>query len=159
MEFLKIVGFIGSMASISGVSLKNLIPFVSDPDKKLLNEYFNFLEGKQVLVTPFDNEVPQAVIKSLESIKECTEQLRVKVNCEYVKHLLLDLVHTLSKELMGLHKYEDSNNEVFFFKVLQIIRVKFARASSLLCAAYEIDLSLRHSNFASLVLEHAYKVR
>ncbi|HHQ4577119.1 TPA: hypothetical protein ACSPZW_003679, partial [Aeromonas hydrophila] len=45
-------------------------------------------------------EVSQAVIKSLESIKDDTEKLRVNLNSKYVQHLVLDLVHTLSKELI-----------------------------------------------------------
>lgn len=159
MTFLEIIGGIGSVASISGLSAKDLIPFVSDPDKKMLNDYFTLLEGKRVLVTPFDAEVSQAVIKSLESIKDDTEQLRVNLNSKYAQHLVLDLVHTLSRELMSLYKYQGSNNEVLFYKVLQIVRVKFARVLSILCATYKIDLSLQQSDLAKLVLEHAYRVK
>tara|TARA_R110002167_G_scaffold48518_1_gene143003 strand:- start:2329 stop:2808 length:480 start_codon:yes stop_codon:yes gene_type:complete len=159
VTFLEIIGGIGSVASISGLSAKDLIPFVSDPDKKMLNDYFTLLEGKRVLVTPFDAEVSQAVIKSLESIKDDTEQLRVNLNSKYAQHLVLDLVHTLSRELMSLYKYQGSNNEVLFYKVLQIVRVKFARVLSILCATYKIDLSLQQSDLAKLVLEHAYRVK
>ncbi|HAU4908979.1 TPA: hypothetical protein F3P23_19650 [Aeromonas hydrophila] len=156
MTFLEMIGSIGSVASISGLSAKDLITFVSDSDKKLLNDYFTLLEGKRVLVTPFDAEVSQAVIKSLESIKDDTEKLRVNLNSKYAQYLVLDLVHTLSKESIFLYKYQDSNNEVLFHQVLQIVRVKFARVLSILCATYKTDLSLQQSDLAKLVLEHAY---
>ncbi|MGI2180185.1 hypothetical protein [Shewanella frigidimarina] len=80
MTFLGIIGSIGSLASISGISAKDLLKFVSEQDKKLLIDYFTYLESKRVLVAPFDAEVSQAVIKSLESIKDETEQLRVKLS-------------------------------------------------------------------------------
>ena len=159
MTFLEIIGGIGSLASLSGVSAKDLIPFVSDPDKKIINDYLSFLEGKQVLVAPFNAEVTQAVIKSLESIKDETEKVRLNLNSKFAQHLMLDLVHTLSRELMNLYKYQGASNEVFFYKVLQIVRVRFARALSILCASYKIDLSANQTDLAKLVLEHAYRPR
>ncbi|WP_351089202.1 hypothetical protein [Shewanella sp. S1-49-MNA-CIBAN-0167] len=159
MTFLGIIGGIGSLASISGISAKDLLKFVSEQDKKLLIDYFTYLESKRVLVAPFDAEVSQAVIKSLESIKDETEQLRVKLSSKQTQHLTLDLIHTLSRELMSLYKYEGSNNEVLFYKVLQIVRVKFARVLSLLCSTYQIDLSSQQTDLSKLVLEHAYRVK
>ena len=69
MAFLEIIGAVGSAASISGFSAKDLIPFVTSSDKKAFNDYFTYLEARRVLVAPFDAEVMHAVINSLESIK------------------------------------------------------------------------------------------
>ncbi|WP_272662329.1 hypothetical protein [Providencia sp. PROV111] len=160
MAFLEVIGTIGGVLSIAGVSAKDLIPFIKDPDRKLFNNYFTFLEGKRVLVAPFDEEVTDAVIKSLESIKVETENLRTNINSEQAKHLVLDLVHTLSKELISLYRDRDQNskNEVLFYKSLQKIRVKFARVLSILCSTYQIDLSKKQTDLSRLVLEHAYRV-
>ncbi|HFM5383179.1 TPA: hypothetical protein ACG65T_005018, partial [Escherichia coli] len=104
--FLEIIGGLANVASISGITAKELIPFISDPDKKLFEKYFSYLEGKKVLTAPFDSEVSQAVIKSLESIKDKTEQLRLDIKSKQAQHLILDLIHTLSQNLMLLYKHQ-----------------------------------------------------
>lgn len=157
--FLEIIGGLASVASISGITAKELIPFISDLDKKLFEKYFSYLEGKKVLTAPFDSEVSQAVIKSLESIKDKTEQLRLDIKSKQAQHLILDLIHTLSQNLMLLYKHQNSTDEVLFYKSLQKVRVKFARVLSLLCFTYEVDLSNQQTDLARLVLEHAYRVR
>ncbi|EOG7787767.1 hypothetical protein ACSW0U_001069 [Vibrio fluvialis] len=159
MTFLDIIGGIGSTASISGFSLKDLLPFVNDPDKRELERYFSFLEQRKVLVTPFDQEVTQAVIKSLESIKDKTEQCRLNLKSEMARHFLLELVTTLSKELMVLYKFQGASNQFLFYKTLQVVRVKFARILCMLCAAHKVDLSTKQTALARLVLEHAYRPR
>ncbi|WP_440483648.1 hypothetical protein [Serratia bockelmannii] len=159
MMFLDIISGIGSVASIAGLSAKDLIPFISNPDKKRLEKYFTYLEAKKVLVAPFNLEVSQAVIKSLEDIKDETEKLRLEIKSKQAQHLILDLVHTLSRNLMLLYKHQNSGNEVFFYKALQIVRVKFARVLAVLCSTYRIDLSNQQTDLARLVLEHAYRVR
>jgi bifunctional ADP-heptose synthase (sugar kinase/adenylyltransferase) len=123
--FLEIIGGLASVASISGITAKELIPFISDPDKKLFEKYFSYLEGKKVLIAPFDSEVSHAVIKSLESIKEKTEQLRLDIKSKQAQHLLLDLIHTLSQNLMLLYKHQNSIDEVLFIN---------------LCKKYELNL-------------------
>lgn len=157
--FLEIIGGIGSLASITGVTAKDLIRFISDTDKKQFENYFLYLENKRVLVAPFDSEVPQAVIKSLESIKDETEQLRLNIKSKQAQHLILDLIYTLSQNLMLLYKHQDSKDGVFFYKALQKTRVRFAKVLSLLCFTYRIDLSNQQTYLARLVLEHAYQVR
>ncbi|WNJ95572.1 hypothetical protein RND59_00160 [Vibrio ruber] len=157
MAFLEIIGAVGSAVSISGFSAKDLIPFVTHSDKKEFNDYFIYLEAKRVLVAPFDAEATHAVIKSLETIKEETEKLRLKLSAPLAQHFTLDLIHTLSRELMDLYKRQGSNDEILFYKVLQIVRVKFARVLSILCASYKIDLTHNQTELAKLVLEHAYR--
>ncbi len=159
MPFLEIIGVVSGTLSIAGVSVKDLVKHVSNSDKKLLEKYFEYLENKQVLVASFDKEISQAVIKSLESIKDETEKLRINLSSDFSKHILLDVIHKLSTELMALYKYQGSDTEVLFYKVLQTVRIKFARSLSLLCASYKIDLSLRQTALANLVLQHAYRGR
>ncbi|HDZ8844649.1 hypothetical protein [Aeromonas dhakensis] len=159
MPFMEIVSAISGTLSIAGVSVKDLIKHVTNSDKQLLEKYFEYLENRLVLVAPFDKEVSQAVIKSLESIKDETENLRGNINSDFSKHILLDLIHKLSTELMALYKYQGDRNEVLFYKVLQSVRGKFARSLSLLCASYTIDLSLRQTALSNLVLQYAYKGR
>ncbi|MDK9685477.1 hypothetical protein [Pseudoalteromonas shioyasakiensis] len=159
MIFLDIISGISSAASISGFSLKDLLPLVNDPDKRELERYFSFLEQRKVLVAPFDKEVTQAVINSLESIKAETEQCRLNLKSEMARHFLLELVTILSKELMVLHRYQMLSDDFLFYKTLQAVRGKFARVLCLLCAAHKVDLSTKQTALARLVLEHAYRPR
>ncbi|MCX0450337.1 hypothetical protein, partial [Aeromonas veronii] len=89
--------------------LKDLIKFVNDPDKNELERYFSFLESRQVLVAPFDQEVTQAVINSLESIKNETEQCRLNLKSEMASHFLLELITLLSRELRVLYNLKSSS--------------------------------------------------
>lgn len=157
MTFLEIVGGLSNALSIAGFSIKDLISSISDPDKSELEKYFSFLEGRQVLVAPFDREVTCAVLTSLESIKDETERCRLALKSDMARHFLLELVTTLSRELMYLHKYQDSNNPILFYKTLQIVRTNFARVLCVLCAANQIDLSVKQTALARMVLEHAYR--
>jgi hypothetical protein len=159
MAFLEIVSGIGSTASILGFSIKDIISSVKSSDKKVFEEYFTFLESRQVLVAPFDKEVDGAVVASLESIKIETEKYRIKLKSELAQHFMLDLIHTLSRELMMLHKFQSSSDNHMFYKTLQIVRVKFARILCYLCASYKIDLSIKQTALSKMVLEHAYRPR
>ena len=69
MAFIEIMGAIAAGRAALGVTVKDLIEHLSNTDKNLITDYFAFLEGRMVLVTPFDQEVTIAVIKSLEEIK------------------------------------------------------------------------------------------
>ncbi len=159
MDFMTVVAGLSILASISGVTLKDLVSKVSKSDKKELEDYIEYLEMKKVLVAPFDQEVAQAVITSLEDIKKETEALRQRCDSDFVQHVLLDLVFILSKELMKLHKSKNSSDQVQFFKCLQSVRTKFAKALALLCASYDIDASHKHSDLAKFILEHSYNPR
>ncbi|KAA8596905.1 hypothetical protein F0Z19_4484 [Vibrio cyclitrophicus] len=159
MEFMAIVAGLSILASISGVTLKDLLSNVTSSDKKELENYIGFLESKRVLVAPFDQEVTQAVIASLEDIKKETELVRLRCDSDCTQHILLDLVFILSKELMKLHKHQNSSNEVIFYKCLQSVRVRFAKALALLCASYNIDASKKHSDLAKFILEQSYSPR
>lgn len=61
--FLEIVSGISSAASISGVTLKDIVNSVVGSDKKDIENYVSYLDVKRVLVVPFDNEVKAAVIR------------------------------------------------------------------------------------------------
>ncbi|HHX8443416.1 TPA: hypothetical protein ACVO0G_004849 [Vibrio diabolicus] len=159
MTFMGILESFGLAVTISGISAKDVASKFSNQDKARVEQYFKYLVAKQVLVAPFDDEVNIAVIKSLESIKLETEKMRIDIQNEFAQHLFLDLVHTLSKELMQLYKRDASNNDVLFYKSLQVIRYKFARVLSVLCLSFKIDLSANQAPLAKLVLEHAYRPR
>ncbi|RVT48770.1 hypothetical protein EMM73_02135 [Rheinheimera sediminis] len=158
MSFIvDVISVVGSSASISGVTLKDLLK--GNPNKKEIESYIKYLEPKQVLTAPFHQEVLPAVIKSLEEIKVKTETLRINCNDEYISIVVLHLVLLLSEELMNLHKLQGStaSDNKAMFKHLQRVRVKFAKAIGLLCTAYEIDIS--GSPLANFVIDLGYKPR
>jgi hypothetical protein len=157
MGFIEIIGAIAAGSSALGVTVKDLIEHLSDTDKNLITDYFAFLEGRMVLVAPFNNEVTIAVIKSLEEIKAETDKVRLNLKSEFAQHVFLTLIVTLSKQLMELHRYNGKSNDVLFYKTLQIVRSKFARGLALLCNAYKIDLSAKQTELAQMVLNHAYQ--
>ncbi|MFW1406181.1 hypothetical protein ACEV85_23270, partial [Vibrio parahaemolyticus] len=159
MDFMTVVAGLSVLASISGVTLKDLVSKVSNSDKKELENFIAYLEAKRVLVAPFDQEVALAVVTSLEDIKKETEAVRQRCSSDFVQHVLLDLVFILSKALVKLHKQKNSSDQVMFFKCLQSVRVKYAKALALLCASYDIDASQKHSDLAKFILEHSYSTR
>ena len=137
-----IVSWIASGASISGVTLKDLVT-KSQVDKRAVERYVRFLEGKQVLTAPFNQEVLPAVISSLEKIKDETERFRASNSDEFVGLILLHLILKISEELMVLHKLNpnDPRRNQRMYRSIQEVRAKFARALALLCDAFKVDLS------------------
>ncbi|EAN2044041.1 hypothetical protein D9N54_25165 [Salmonella enterica] len=153
---MDIISVIGSGVSISGITLKDLIK--KNPNKVEIERYIKFLEPKKVLTTPLDEEIIYAVIKSLEEIKKETENVRLKCNDESVSLVLLNLVLTMSEELMSLHKISNSADaNVKMYKNLQKIRIKFAQALAMLCSAYDIDIT--RSELSKFILDVGYKPR
>jgi hypothetical protein len=146
-----------SRKSSTRLTVKDLIEHLSNTDKNLITDYFAFLEGRMVLVAPFNNEVTIAVIKSLEEIKSKTDKVSLNLKSEFAQHVFLTLIVTLSKQLMELHRYNGKSNDVLFYKTLQIVRSKFASGLALLCNAYKIDLSAKQTELAQMVLNHAYQ--
>ncbi|EJI8477109.1 hypothetical protein NES35_004660, partial [Salmonella enterica] len=123
-----------------------------------IERYIKFLEPKKVLTAPLDEEIIYAVIKSLEEIKKETENVRLKCNDESVSLVLLNLVLTMSEELMSLHKISNSADaNVKMYKNLQKIRIKFAQALAMLCSAYDIDIT--RSELSKFILDVGYKPR
>lgn len=153
-----IINSIASGASISGVTLKDLIT-KSSADKRAVERYVRFLEGKQVLTAPFDQEFLPAVISSLEKIKDETERFRADAGDEFVGLVLLHLVLKMSEELMALHKIDpnDPRRDHAMYRSIQEIRAKFARALALLCDAFKVDLS--GSRLVPLVTDLSFRPR
>ena len=154
----EIIAGIAMVVAISGVTLKDLIS-TSYSDKSEVKKYIKFLEGKQVLTAPFNQEILPAVIASIEVIKKETEATRIKLSDENTSLILLNLVLKMSEELMILHKLDnmDPKHSIKMYKSIQEVRAKFSKALVLFSAAYNINLS--GSNLASMVLDFNFKPR
>ncbi|MBU3823449.1 MAG: hypothetical protein H9917_01315 [Candidatus Oceanisphaera merdipullorum] len=154
----EIISSIAIAVTISGVTLKDLIS-KSKANKADIKAYIKFLEVKQVLNAPFEQEVLPAVIKSIEEIKQETEKLRVNINDDHASLILLHLVLKMSEELMVLHNldYNDPKHNIKMYKSIQEVRSKFSKALVLLSAAFDIDLT--KSNLLPIVLDMNFKPR
>jgi len=141
--FLDIISVVGSAASIAGVSVKDFLARAptGSPDEIEIEKYIRFLEGREVLFAGMDDEVQTAVIRSLEQIKQETEQLRNRCSDEQVLTILLSLLLTMSKELQRLHGIDASTpqGQYKMYLALQGVRFELARVLALLCAAFHID--------------------
>jgi hypothetical protein len=141
--FLDLISFVGSAASITGVSIKDFLskPPTAGPDKSEIVKYIRFLEGKEVLFAGIDEEVQTAVIRSLEQIKQRTEELRSNCADDQVLTILLTLLLTMSKELRRFHGMDTSTpqGQYNMYLALQGVRFEIARVLAVLCAAFKID--------------------
>lgn len=141
--FLDIISFVGSAASIAGVSVKDFLARApaGSSDEIEIEKYIRFLEGREVLFAGMDDEVQAAVIRSLEQIKQETEQLRNRCSDEQVLTILLSLLLTMSKELQRLHGIDASTPQGRYkmYLALQGVRFELARVLALLCAAFHIE--------------------
>lgn len=141
--FIDMVSLIGTAASIAGVSVKDFLarPPAANADRTEIEKYIRFLEGREVLFAGIDDEVQTAVIRSLEQIKQKTEDLRVACADERVLTMLLALLLTMSKELQRLHGIDTSTapGKYSMYLALQGVRFEIARVLAVLCAAFKID--------------------
>ena len=155
--FLDVISFLGSVASISGVSVKELTHKRNDILE--IRNYIQYLEAKNVLLATLSDEVKIAVIKSVEEIKKETEELRVRCKEEAVKTILLRLVLVMSEELHKLYNIDDSTKQGTYrmFVCLQRFRMEMARSLALFCRAFDIDPS--NSRLKELILNFSFKPR
>jgi hypothetical protein len=141
--FIDMVSLIGTAASIAGVSVKDFLakPPAANADRTEIEKYIRFLEGREVLFAGIDEEVQTAVVRSLEQIKQKTEELRVGCTDEQVLTMLLTLLLTMSKELRRLHGIDTSTaqGKYSMYLALQGVRFEIARVLAVLCAAFKID--------------------
>jgi N-methylhydantoinase B/oxoprolinase/acetone carboxylase alpha subunit len=142
--FVDIVSVVAGLASLAGVSLKDLrqqIP-TAQSDAAEIRKFIDFLQGRDVLLAPIDDEIQAAVIQSIEDIKQQTEYLSAKCNDEGVKTILLKLRLTMSEELRKLHKIDatTSQGKYKMYVSLQTLRFHFSRALALFCAAFDIKV-------------------
>lgn len=153
-----IVANVASLASISGVTLKSLVQRHLS-DHAVIKSYVKWLEGKQVLYAPFEQEVHIAVIKSIETIKTETEAVRSKIADELVSIVMLHLVLRMSEQLMVLHALNanDPRHAAKMYRAIQEVRAKFAGALALLCESHKINLS--GSTLAPLVADLGFRQR
>lgn len=152
----EIIAGIATAVTISGVTLKELV-FKSKTNKSDIEHYIKFLEGKQVLTAPFNQENLPAVVKSIEAIKQETEKVRIQLNDEYTSLILLHLVLKMSEELMVLHNLDqtDPKHSMKMYKSIQEVRSKFSKALVLFSAAFNIDLTA--SRLSSIILDMNFK--
>ncbi|QQS52965.1 MAG: hypothetical protein IPM89_08430 [Candidatus Competibacteraceae bacterium] len=155
--FLDIVSFFGSAASISGISIKDLTHKRTDLSE--LKNYIQYLETKNVLLAPLDDEVQIAVIRSIEEIKRETEDFRIRCGEESVKTILLRLILVMSEELHKLHNIDTStqHGKYKMFLSLQRFRKELARALALFCSAFDIDPS--NSRLKDFILNFSIRPR
>lgn len=153
--FLDIISFFGSVASISGISAKELSQKKTDL-VELIN-YIQYLEAKNVLLAMFDDEVKTAVIKSIEEIKRETENLRIRCKDESVKTILLRLILVMSEELHRLHSIDTSTKHGThkMFLSLTRFRKEMARTLGFFCRAFDIDPS--NSRLKDFILNFSIK--
>jgi hypothetical protein len=155
--FLDIISFLGSVASISGISAKELSHKKTDFIE--LKNYIEYLEAKNVLLEILDDEVKVAVIKSIEEIKRETENLRIRCKDESVKTILLRLILVMSEELHKLHSIDTStkNGTYQMFLSLTRFRTEMARVLGFFCRAFDIDPS--NSRLKEFILNFSVKSR
>lgn len=141
--FVDIISVAAGLTSLAGVSLKDLLPRPGNApsDTVKIKKFLEFLQGRDVLLAPIDDEIQAAVIRSIEEIKQRTEQLSEDCIDEGVKTILLKLRLTMSEELRKLHKIDATTPQGKYkmYVSLQTLRFHFARALSLFCSAFDID--------------------
>lgn len=137
---LSLISLIGSMASIVGVSARD---FVNKSDKNDIDTYIFFLEKKRVLYAEIDRENRDAVIKSIEAIKNETERLRAGSRDKALQKLLGNLVKVMGKVLEDLWSFDQSSprGQMKVFLSLQKFRTEMAKTLAILCEGYGINPS------------------
>ena len=159
--FLDIVTLVASAASLSGVSLRDLVPkgATLSGDRQEIQNFMLFLEGRNVLFAGMEDEVRDAVITSLEEIKREAESLRIRCSDEHVQTLLLSLLLVMSKNLQKLHGTAGvAPREIYqMYLTLQSTRFELARTLALLCAGLNIEP--RSERMKKFVLDFASRPR
>ncbi|MEQ6887055.1 hypothetical protein [Salicola sp. Rm-C-2C1-2] len=148
--------------SIAGINIRDF--FRNSPkaqDKATIQSYIKFLEGKEVLLAPIDDEVQPAVIKSLEKIKDETERVRAGVNDEAIQTVLLQVILTLSKELQSLYRIDADTDQGKYkmYRSLQKIRLDMSKALAMFCAAFGIDPTGNNSRLGEFILNFSIRPR
>jgi hypothetical protein len=159
--FFDIISLIGAAASISGVSLKDLIVkrTLLSNDRQKIELFMRFLEGREVLFAGMDDEVQAAVVRSLEDIKREAEELRLRCNDEHVQTVLLSLLLAMSKHLQKLHGITgvSARENYQMYLTLQSTRFELARTLALLCAG--LDIEPQNPRMKKFVLDFAVRPR
>lgn len=148
--------------SIAGINIRDF--FRNSPkaqDKAAIQSYIKFLEGKDVLLAPIDDEVQPAVIKSLEKIKDETERVRASVNDQAIQTVLLQVILTLSKELQSLYRIDADTDQGKYkmYRSLQKVRLDMSKALAMFCAAFGIDPTGNNSRLGEFILNFSIRPR
>ena len=151
-----------AVMSIAGVSIRDFFRNTNkSQDKQAVASYITYLGGKQVLFAPLDDEVQPAVIKSLEKIKDQTEQVRATIVDQAIQTVLLQVTLTLSKELQNLYRLDVTTDKGKYrmYLSLQRVRLDISKALAMLCVAFGIDPSLNNERFAEFILNFSIRPR
>lgn len=162
MDPIVIINTIGNISTISGVSIRDLFRKSSKKaDTATIVSLITYMEGKNVLTAPMEQEVQAAVIKSLESIKNEFERSRTTINDEAIKTILLKLILTLSEELNKLYNHDmaTSSGQYKMYLSLQRVRFQISRALAMFCTAFGIQPSQSHPHLAEFILNFAVRPR
>lgn len=148
--------------SIAGINIRDF--FRNSPkaqDKAAIQSYINFLEGKDVLLAPIDDEFQPAVIKSLEKIKDETERVRASVNDQAIQTVLLQVILTLSKELQSLYRIDANTDQGKYkmYRSLQKVRFDMSKALAMFCAAFSIDPTGNNGRLGEFILNFSIRPR
>lgn len=151
MSFLEAISLVTNLLNIK----ESLGRLAQNPEKKKAEQYVVFLEAKNVLHAPIDYEVRDAVIKSMEAIKEETEKFRLEVSDTVVRKQLLSFIRSMSEELQNIWAYDPTNRngQSKMFMALVRFRIEASKALAVLCHAYGIDP--KSSELKHLILNSA----
>jgi hypothetical protein len=139
LSFLEIVGLISGFASISGVTVKNLI---KTPHKSDVAGFIADLETRAVLWAEIDLEVKQGVIASMEQILHNSRSLHSKcANDASLKKVISNIIKVTKAEISNIRSFDDATTEGRYkiFMSLQKFRTEMAKTLSMLCGALNIE--------------------
>lgn len=139
MSFLEIVGLISAFASISGVTVKNLL---GTPHKSDVESFIADLETRSVLWAEIDLESKQSVIASMEQILHNSRTLHSEcANDASLKKVISNIVNVTKSEINNIRGFDDSTTEGRYkiFMSLQKFRTEMAKVLSMLCGALTIE--------------------
>lgn len=136
-SFLSLLSLTGDIVSIGDAARR----LFQNRERVDVERYLRFLEPKQVLYAQIDQEVKDAVISSIEQIKQETELLRIKIDDPSTRKVMTRLIHLISEELGNLWAYDTThrNGQMKMFMSLQRIRTELARTLGKLCHVYGIS--------------------
>jgi hypothetical protein len=137
MSFTSLLALVGDIVTVGG-AFKRLM---NNPEKVDVEQYITFLENRRVIYAQFDQEIKQAVIKSIEEIKLRTENLRATNSDAEIRKSLAHLIKVMANELDNLWAYDtvDRRGQKKMFMSIQRFRTELAKTLAILCREYGVD--------------------
>ena len=140
MSFTGLLALVGDIVTVGGAASKALS---KSSERKNVEQFITFLETRRVLYAQFDQEIKDAVIKSIEKIKIKSESLRSTLSDDYSRNLLGKVIKVTASELDNLWAYDtlDPRGQQKMFMSIQRFRTELAKALAILCKLYSINPS------------------